>query len=286
MKRSEMVLSRSKAQMKKDMELMMKEIKSLSVAISIFGSGDSKGWYNVEEVAEEELLVVESGGKNIEVAVMTREGLRQLEEAELETIVVEIKAEKAAAEAAKKDPEKYFELMDIPEDSQVKYVAYKLRGAASSWPASTKATNSHMAQDEESNVRAVSSDLHLVINYLCESDAQQVVRFNIGLRYDIQAIVSLQVTWTLDEAVRIALRAKQTINKQGNGSSIPNAVFEDDDDHSEAFLGSSEEYNLHETYCDSSQVDTKETSKPYKIGWIKAVREGKSESEHCVVLFA
>nr|GEV91829.1 hypothetical protein [Tanacetum cinerariifolium] len=29
--------------------------------------------------------------------------------------------------------EKYFELMDIPEDSQVKYVAYKLRGPASSW---------------------------------------------------------------------------------------------------------------------------------------------------------
>ncbi|GJU40085.1 hypothetical protein Tco_1193042 [Tanacetum coccineum] len=28
---------------------------------------------------------------------------------------------------------KYFELMDIPKDSQVKYVAYKLRGAASSW---------------------------------------------------------------------------------------------------------------------------------------------------------
>ncbi|GKE42020.1 hypothetical protein Tco_1469304 [Tanacetum coccineum] len=31
------------------------------------------------------------------------------------------------------ETEKYFELMDIPEDSQVKYVAYKLRGAASSW---------------------------------------------------------------------------------------------------------------------------------------------------------
>ncbi|GJU81012.1 hypothetical protein Tco_1283377 [Tanacetum coccineum] len=31
------------------------------------------------------------------------------------------------------ETEKYFELMDIPEDSQVKYVAYKLRGATSSW---------------------------------------------------------------------------------------------------------------------------------------------------------
>nr|GEW18860.1 proteasome subunit alpha type-7 [Tanacetum cinerariifolium] len=48
------------------------------------------------------LEVVESGGKNIEVAVMTKEGLRQLEEAEIDTIVAEIEAEKAAAEAAKK----------------------------------------------------------------------------------------------------------------------------------------------------------------------------------------
>nr|GEX28138.1 reverse transcriptase domain-containing protein [Tanacetum cinerariifolium] len=145
---------------------------------------------------------------------------------------------------------------------------------------STKATNSHMAQDEESNVFAV---------YL-------VARFNNGLQYDIQAIVSLQTTWTLDDAVRIALKAQQTIKKQGNGSSMyktkteanqssnsqsggikcyrcqevghtsnhcratkhinlaegdkahsesdddgliisPDVVFEDDDDHNEAYLG-------------------------------------------------
>ncbi|KAK4405345.1 Proteasome subunit alpha type-7 [Sesamum angolense] len=49
------------------------------------------------------LEVVESGGKNIEVAVMTKEhGLRQLEEAEIDAIVADIEAEKAAAEAAKK----------------------------------------------------------------------------------------------------------------------------------------------------------------------------------------
>ncbi|GKC91025.1 hypothetical protein Tco_1151674, partial [Tanacetum coccineum] len=50
--------------------------------------------------------VVESGGKNIEVAVMTKKGLRQLQEAEIDAIVVEIEAEKAAAEAAKKGPAK------------------------------------------------------------------------------------------------------------------------------------------------------------------------------------
>lgn len=49
------------------------------------------------------LQVVESGGKNIEIAVMTRkDGLRQLEEAEIDEYVAEIEAEKAAAEAAKK----------------------------------------------------------------------------------------------------------------------------------------------------------------------------------------
>ncbi|XP_076910092.1 proteasome subunit alpha type-7-like, partial [Bidens hawaiensis] len=52
------------------------------------------------------LEVVESGGKNIEVGVMTKEGLKQLEESEIDAIVAEIEAEKAAAEAAKKPPTK------------------------------------------------------------------------------------------------------------------------------------------------------------------------------------
>ncbi|KAE8655022.1 Proteasome subunit alpha type-7-B [Hibiscus syriacus] len=51
------------------------------------------------------LEVVESGGKNIEVAVMTKEhSLRQLDEAEIDAIAAEIEAEKEAAEAAKKAP--------------------------------------------------------------------------------------------------------------------------------------------------------------------------------------
>ncbi|KAK3188993.1 hypothetical protein Dsin_028554 [Dipteronia sinensis] len=52
--------------------------------------------------------VVESGGKNIEVVVMTNDdGLKQLEEAEIDAIVTEIETEKAAStEAAKKGPPK------------------------------------------------------------------------------------------------------------------------------------------------------------------------------------
>ncbi|CAL9146121.1 unnamed protein product [Musa hybrid cultivar] len=51
------------------------------------------------------ILVVESGGKNIEISVITKEhDLRHLDEAEIGSIVAEIQAEKAAVEAAKEAP--------------------------------------------------------------------------------------------------------------------------------------------------------------------------------------
>ncbi|KAK3193296.1 hypothetical protein Dsin_024606 [Dipteronia sinensis] len=57
--------------------------------------------------AGSEQRVVENGGKNIEVTVMTKDdGLKQLEEAEIDAIFTEIEAEKAAAKAAKKGPPK------------------------------------------------------------------------------------------------------------------------------------------------------------------------------------
>nr|GFC36958.1 putative nucleotidyltransferase, ribonuclease H [Tanacetum cinerariifolium] len=57
-------------------------------------------------------------------------------------------------------------------------------------------------------------------NQLSESNVQQVTRFNNGLQYDIQVIISLQTTRTIDEAIRIALKAEQTLKKQGIGSSM------------------------------------------------------------------
>ena len=149
------------------------------------------------------------------------------------------------------ETEKYFELMDIPEESQVKYVAYKLRGAASSWwdniqtgrrrqrkrpistwrkmkrlmfarflPVDYEQTLYSLYQNCRQYSRSVSEYAEEFMrlasrNQLSESDAQQVARFNNGLRYDIQAIISLQTTWTLDETVRVALKAEQSISRQG-----------------------------------------------------------------------
>ncbi|GJZ84396.1 hypothetical protein Tco_0649735, partial [Tanacetum coccineum] len=53
------------------------------------------------------------------------------------------------------ETEKYFELVDIPEESQVKYVAYKLRGAASSWWVMTS-----------NNVTFIASFIPLIMEYL------------------------------------------------------------------------------------------------------------------------
>ncbi|EMS67143.1 Proteasome subunit alpha type-7-B [Triticum urartu] len=64
---------------------------------------DTSGKETIKLTIRALLEVVESGGKNIEIAVMTKkDGLRQLEETEIDEYVAEIEAEKAAAEAAKK----------------------------------------------------------------------------------------------------------------------------------------------------------------------------------------
>jgi len=64
---------------------------------------DTSGKETIKLTIRALLEVVESGGKNIEIAVMTKkDGLRQLEESEIDEYVAEIEAEKAAAEAAKK----------------------------------------------------------------------------------------------------------------------------------------------------------------------------------------
>ncbi|GKD49564.1 RNA-directed DNA polymerase, partial [Tanacetum coccineum] len=151
---------------------------------------------------------------------------------------------------------KYFELMDIPEESRVKYVAYKLRGATSSWcdnlqtghrrqqkqPIRTRrkmkrvlcarflpvdyeqtlySLYQNFCQSSQTVTEYAEEFMRLASrNQLSKSDAQQVARFNNGLRYDIQAIVSLQTTWTIDEVVRIALKDEQTFKKQGIGSSM------------------------------------------------------------------
>ncbi|GKA17640.1 hypothetical protein Tco_0697477 [Tanacetum coccineum] len=167
---------------------------------------------------------------------------------------------------------KYFELMDIPKDSQVKYVAYKLRGTASSW----------------------------------WDNLQTVASFNNGLRYDIQAIISLQTSWTLDEAVRMALKAELTISHTSNQCRVK-AVnvaergewYEDESENEECFIppedvldeeeddehgaysyvvhvvnviidGESSENIISQDIVSRLKLAPRKHPTPYKIDWIKA----------------
>nr|GEW77664.1 putative nucleotidyltransferase, ribonuclease H [Tanacetum cinerariifolium] len=59
-------------------------------------------------------------------------------------------------------------------------------------------------------------------NQLSESDAQQVVRINNGLHYEIQAIIYLQTSWTLDEAIHMTLKVELTNTKGKSNSKFNN----------------------------------------------------------------
>ncbi|XP_050144250.1 proteasome subunit alpha type-7-like [Malus sylvestris] len=72
---------------------------------SLGGAAERSGQETVKLAIRALLEVVESGGKHIEVAVMTKDhGLKQLEEAKIDAIVVDIESEKASAVATKNGP--------------------------------------------------------------------------------------------------------------------------------------------------------------------------------------
>ncbi|GJT29898.1 RNA-directed DNA polymerase [Tanacetum coccineum] len=137
-------------------------------------------------------------------------------------------------------------------------------------------------------------------NHLSESDAQQVARFNNGLRYDIQAIICLQTTWTLDEAVQMALKAEHTFSEKTQPPSSKEAgteknkstyashnfnqcrakvvnvtergeLYEDESENEECFIRpedvlDEEEDDEHEAYCSPllKQVKTPNDTKSFE----------------------
>ncbi|GJR14287.1 RNA-directed DNA polymerase [Tanacetum coccineum] len=106
-------------------------------------------------------------------------------------------------------------------------------------------------------------------NQLSESDAQQVARFNNGLRYDIQAIVSLQTTWTIDEVVRIALKAEQTIKKQRTGSSMyKTKTYTNQSSNSQS--------------GGDAQVDHSKSTLSMKLKWIRKKTTTTTTSTHVI----
>ncbi|CAM8953952.1 unnamed protein product [Rhodiola kirilowii] len=139
--------------------------------------------------------------------------------------------------------EKYFSLLEIPEHTQVKYVAYKLKRGASAWweqlqhirqrqgkqpvrswrkmkqllcarflPPDYQQTlyqRYHNCRQESKSVQEYNEEFHRLSSrvQLHETEDQLVARYLNGLRPPIQDRI-LHTIWTLDEAVRIALKVE------------------------------------------------------------------------------
>lgn len=148
--------------------------------------------------------------------------------------------------------EKFFEFMEISEEKQVKYVAYKLKGGASAWwdqmqlsrtrlgkpPVKTWMKMKRMLKNRylpldfdqvlfqryhnckqgNRSVDEYTTEFYRLAsrNDLVESDSQQAARFISGLKYKIQDRIALQTAHTLGDAVRLALRAETMIEKPQN----------------------------------------------------------------------
>ncbi|GJV67649.1 RNA-directed DNA polymerase [Tanacetum coccineum] len=194
------------------------------------------------------------------------------------------------------EEETYFELMDIPEDSQVKYVAYKLRGATSSWwdnfqTVDYEQTLYSLYQNCRQYSRIVSEYTEEFMRLasriqLSESYAQQVMRFNNGLCYDIQAIISLQTSWTLDEDVWMALKADLTISKGKSNSKFKNKpdLNQSSNQSGEKTqpLNSNKAEKNKSTYASTSSQATKKPINQY--AWpVGEWYEDESENKECFI---
>lgn len=148
--------------------------------------------------------------------------------------------------------EKFFEFMEIPEEKQVKYVAYKLKCGASAWWDQMQLSRTRVGKPPVKtwmNMKQMLRGRYLPLDYdqvlfqqyhnckqgnrsvdeyttefyrlasrndLTESDSQQAARFISGLKYNIQDRIALQTAHTLGDVVCLALRAETMMEKPQN----------------------------------------------------------------------
>ncbi|GJS49477.1 putative receptor protein kinase ZmPK1 [Tanacetum coccineum] len=119
--------------------------------------------------------------------------------------------------------------------------------------------------------------------------------YPVGIKcYQCQEVGHTSNQYRATKRVNLAEGDKAHSESKDEGLIIsPNAVFEDDDDHSEAFLdvfnvivdGGSSENIISWDIVTRLKLTPKKHLKPYKISWIKVVREVRV-TEQCEVLFA
>nr|GMD42268.1 transposon Ty3-I Gag-Pol polyprotein [Ipomoea batatas]GMD47024.1 transposon Ty3-I Gag-Pol polyprotein [Ipomoea batatas] len=140
--------------------------------------------------------------------------------------------------------EKCFEMLEVPEDRQAKYVAHKLKGGAAAWWEMTQNNRRRQGKMIISSWRKMkklmmarflppdyqqqlfqkyqrcSQDSRSVNDYteefyrlgarcnLSETAEQQTARYIAGLRFNIQERMTLSPIWSVDEAYNMAIKAE------------------------------------------------------------------------------
>ncbi|GJU37292.1 hypothetical protein Tco_1185646 [Tanacetum coccineum] len=112
--------------------------------------------------------------------------------------------------------DKFFDIMEVLEEEQVKVVAYKLRGGARAWWQHEQ--DNRRAQGKRNVADYTSEFLRLQARCnLREMDEQSTARYISGLNSSIQERLILTPIWCVDQAQNMAMKAERMASKTGVG---------------------------------------------------------------------
>nr|GMD17898.1 transposon Ty3-I Gag-Pol polyprotein [Ipomoea batatas] len=127
--------------------------------------------------------------------------------------------------------EKCFEMLEVPEDRQAKYVAHKLKGGAAAWWEMTQNNRRRQGKMIISSWRKMKKLMMARLGARCnlsETAEQQTARYIAGLRFNIQERMTLSPIWSVDEAYNMAIKAEalfaQANQRRQYTPALPNTI--------------------------------------------------------------
>ncbi|GJX72611.1 RNA-directed DNA polymerase [Tanacetum coccineum] len=151
--------------------------------------------------------------------------------------------------------DKFFDIMEVPEEEQVKVVAYKLRGGEGAWW--QREQHNRRTQGKRTVADYTSEFLRLQARCnLRETDKQSTARYISGLNYSIQERLSLTPTWSVDQAQNMAMKAEMMASKTEVGFRLLN-------------MESSSNYGSRPNQIQSTIPSTTTTTSSSKVGEIE-----------------